>query len=150
MAPKDDSPPIILRLQGRRIIPASEVDEELILAFRSGTEFKVRETKTPRSKGLDAWWQLMGAVAKYSDDWHSPRALSNALLLEMKLYDSEKLIGGLRRTPMSLKDFTEDERFRLVMVAKMIIARDITPEIDPDLLIEEMKRGSNSRNGYYE
>lgn len=143
MTRKDDSPSLILRLSpGRRILPATAVDAELLDAFRIGTDLVVKEAKKPRSPGLAAWWQLMGAVAAYSDSWHSPRALSNALLLKMNLFETELLIGGQRNTPMSLTEFTEDELFRLVEVAKLIIAIDITPEIDPDLLIAEKKRGT--------
>ncbi len=143
MTRKDDSPSLILRLTPRRlIIPATAVDAELLDGFRVGTDFMVKEAKKPRSPGLAAWWQLMGAVAAYSDDWHSPRALSNALLLKLNLFETELLIGGQRNTPMSLTDFTENELFRLVEVAKMVIARDITPEVDPDLLIKEKRRGT--------
>jgi hypothetical protein len=143
MTRKDDSPSLILRLVGRgKIIPATAVDEELLDGFRAGTDFMVKEARKPRSPGLAAWWQLIGAVAAYSDDWHAPRALSNALLLKMNLYETELLIGGKRNTPMSLTEFTEDELFRLVEAAKLIIAIDITPGVDPDLLIEEKKRGS--------
>lgn len=142
MTLKDDSPPLILRLAGRRIIPATEVDEELLAGFRHGTEFQVREAKSPRSPGKAAWWQLMGAIVWYSDEWHSPRALSNALLLKMKLYETELLIGGHRNSPMSLTEFTEDELFRMVEIAKHIIAIEITSGVEPDQIIMEKKRAS--------
>lgn len=142
MTRKDDSPKLILLVTPRGITPCTSVDAELVSQFRFGTTLQAKVETKPRSPGLAAWWQLMGAVVKFSDEWHAPRALSNSLLLKMNCKEHELLIGGVREVPMSLTEFTEDQLFRLVEMAKLIIQTEILPGWDMDEMIRESRNGT--------
>lgn len=130
-AKRDDGPSLILRIDRGRIIPAAAIDEETLAGFRPGTELQASIIKVAPSKALRAWWALLGAVVKADVGWTVPRALSNAMLLKMECVERELLIGGgERKDPMSLKDFSDEQLWKLVEWAKLIIVTEIIPGVD--------------------
>lgn len=141
MAPKrDDAPSIMLIVDRGRIVPAAAIDAETLAGLRDGTELSVTISKTPRSVALRAWWSLMGDVYKHTE-FPSPRALSNALLIGCNCYEEELLLnGGKRRTPMSLRDFSEPQLFEMLEWSRLIISRDIIPGVDLEALIAHNRR----------
>ena len=142
MSPREDSPPLILQVTARGIVPASAIDAEVLAGLRFGSDLQAKVLRTAPSGPLRAWWGLMGAVVKAEPQWISARALSNALLLKIGLYESELLIGGgERRDPMSLRDFTDTELRRLILAAEHIIQTDIIPGVDIQALLDNAKRG---------
>jgi hypothetical protein len=132
MAPKrDDGPGLILRVDFGRIVPATALDELTFFDLARGTELSAKPVKKPRSKARAAWWSIMGAVVKHHDRWPNPRALSNAMLLKMNCVEREGLIGdGEFRDPMSLTDFSEEQLWKLVEWAKLIIVTEIFPGVE--------------------
>jgi hypothetical protein len=132
MAPKrDDGPGLILRVDFGRIIPATALDESTFFTLARGTELSAKPVKKPRSKALAAWWSLMSAVVKHDDRWPTARALSNVMLIRMDCVEREGLInGGEFRDPMSLTEFTDEQLWRLVAWAELIVTTDIFPGAD--------------------
>lgn len=132
MAPKrDDGPGLILRVDFGRIVPASALDEMTFFGLARGTELSAAPVKKPRSKALAAWWSIMNAVVKHTDRWPTARALSNVMLIRMECVEREGLInGGEFRDPMSLTDFSEEQLWKLVEWAKLIVVTDIFPGVE--------------------
>jgi len=140
MSPRDDSPPLILRVTARGIVPAAAIDAEVLAGIRFGSDLQAKQLRVAPSGPLRGWWGLCSAVVKADPQWISARALSNALLLKIGLYESELLIGGgERRDPMSLRDFTDPELSRLIEAAKLVIETDIMPGVNCDELLKWAK-----------
>lgn len=141
MAPKDDTPGLILRVTSRGIVPAAAIDAETLGALRFGTDLQAKVLKVAPSGPLRAWWGLMSAVVKADPEWISARALSNAVLLKLDMVEEEQLIGGLRRVPMSLRDFNDEQLKRLIEAAKFLIETDLIPGVQVEKLLEWAKGG---------
>jgi hypothetical protein len=142
VAPKDDSPSLILRVTPRGILPFQSIDAETLSNLRFDTNLEAREISAPPSKALRAYWFLLGETVKLDPErLVSARALSNQILLEKELYREELIIGGQRKTPMSLKDFTETELWRLVEIAKQIISIELMPGLDVEAMLDHAKKG---------
>jgi hypothetical protein len=142
MAPKEDAPPLILRVTARGIIPAAAIDAEIIGGLTAGTDLSAKPIHMAPSKALRAWWFLLGETVKLDPErLISARALSNHILLKHHLHREELLIGGgARLTPMSLTDFTESDLWRLVEVGKRIITVEIMPGLDCDLMLDQAQK----------
>lgn len=138
MTKKDDGPKLILTVTPRGLAPFEAIDAEILQGLAIGTKLEVRRTETPRSKALGRWWQLMGAVAKATDDrWFSSRAVSNEFLLRFGCVDAEALTAnGEKRIPMSLKEFSEEQLRRLCLQAEFVISTEVLPGIEIDDLIK--------------
>lgn len=142
MAPKDDAPPLILRTTARGIVPASAIDAETLAGIRIGSDLHARILRVEPSKPLRAWWALMNALVKMDpQQFISARALSNHILLKHGLVEEEQLIGGIRQVPMSLTAFSDEELWRLVEAAKLVISVDLAPGLDVEALMKAAKRG---------
>lgn len=142
MAPKDDTPSLILRITPRGIIPFQAIDAETLSNLRYDTELEARVIKTAPSKALREWWFLLGETVKLDPErLISARALSNKILLDHDLYEEELLIGGMRKSPMSLKAFTEPELKRLVEAAKLIISTVYIPGLDCEAMLDHARKG---------
>lgn len=142
MAPKDDSPSLILRVSPRGILPFQAIDAETLSNLRDGTDLEARVIRAAPSKALRAWWFLLGETVKLDPErLISARALSNQILLEKDLYREELIIGGQRKTPMSLTDFTETELWRLVEIGKLIISTELMPGLDVEAMLDHAKKG---------
>lgn len=142
MAPREDSPPLILRVTSRGVVPAAAIDAETLAGLRPGSDLQAKLLRVEPSAPLRAWWALMGCVVK--TDPHrfiSARALSNHILLKHDLVDEELLIGGVRQVPMSLTTFTDVELWRLVEAAKLVITVELIPGVDVDAMMKAAKRG---------
>lgn len=142
MAPRDDTPPLILRVTARGIVPAAAIDAETLAGIRIGSDLQARILRAEPSKALRAWWALLNAVVKLDpQQFISARALSNHILLKHGLVEEEQLIGGVRQTPMSLTTFTDEQLWRLVELAKLMISIDLVPGLDCEELLRAAKRG---------
>ena len=142
MAPKDDSPSLILRVSPRGILPFQAIDAETLSNLRDGTDLEARVIRAAPSKALRTWWFLLGETVKLDPErLISARALSNQILLEKDLYREELIIGGQRMTPMSLTDFTETELWRLVEIGKLIISTELMPGLDVEVMLDHAKKG---------
>ena len=142
MAPRDDSAPLILRVTPRGIIPAAAIDAETLAGIRIGSDLQAKVLRAEPSAPLRAWWALMGCVVK--TDPHrfiSARALSSHILLKHGLVDEEQLISGIRQVPMSLTAFTDQELWRLVEAAKLVIEVELVPGLDVEAMMKAAKRG---------
>ncbi len=142
MAPREDSPPLIVRATPRGLVPAAAIDAETLAGIRYGTDLQAKVLRVEPSAPLRAWWALMGCVVK--TDPHrfiSARALSNHILLKHGLVDEEMLIGGTRHVPMSLTAFTDQELWRLVEAAKLVISVELVPGLDIEAMMKAAKRG---------
>lgn len=142
MSPRrTDGPGLVLRVTPRLIIvPHQPIDEETLAGLRPETLLNASPLLVPPSIPLRAWWALMGDVLRHEPQWGSARALSNAILLRHNLVDEESLIGGgLRKEPMSLRDFTDDQLWQLVEMAKLIIETEIIPGVD----VRDLQKVSN-------
>lgn len=143
MAPKrTDGPGLVLRVTPRGIIPHQAIDQETLAGLRIDTLLNASPLSVPPSVPLRAWWALMGDVLRHEPQWGTARALSNAILLKHNLVEEEALIGGgLRKEPMSLREFTDEELWRLIEMAKLIIETEIIPGVDVRELQKESNRG---------
>lgn len=142
MSPRDDSPPLILRVVARGIVPATALDAEILAGMRVGSDLQARILRAEPSKALRAWWALCNALVKLDPQrFISGRAVSNWILLKHHLIEEEQLIGGHREVPMSLTSFTEQELWRLVEAAKLVIAVELVPGLDVEELMKAAKRG---------
>lgn len=142
MSPRDDSPPLILRVTGRGIVPAAAIDAESLAGIRPGSDLQARLLRVEPSKPLRAYWALMNAVVKLDpQQFISARALSNHILLKHGLVEEEILIGGVRQVPMSLTAFKDEELWRLVEAAKLVISVELVPGLDVEELMKAAKRG---------
>jgi hypothetical protein len=142
MAPRDDSPPLILRVTARGISPASAIDLEILAGLPIDSVLEVRVLREAPSKALRAWWFLLGETVKLDPQTLiSARALSNEILLKHHLVEEEAVIGGTIRKPMSLTAFTEQELWRLVEAAKLVITAVYVPGLDVEAMLDHAKKG---------
>ena len=143
MAPKADTPVLILRATPRGIIPATALDMETLAGIRFGTEMEAKELKAPPSGPLRHWWALMSACVKADPELISREALSKHILLRLGMVDEEEelLIGGsrIRRVPMSLRAFRDDQLNRLILAAERLIQIEIIPGVDIEALYRNAK-----------
>jgi hypothetical protein len=138
MSPREDSPPLILRVTPRGIVPASAIDAEVLAGLRIGSDLQAKVLKVQPSKALRAYWALLTAIVKADDQWVTARALSNAILIKFGLVETELLLnGGCRFDPMSLRDFTDDQLWLLIEKIKLLTVTEILPGVD----IEDLMRG---------
>ena len=142
MAPREDSPPLILRVAPRGIVPASAIDAETLAGLTIGTDLQAKVLRVEPSKPLRAWWALMNAMVKLDpQQFISARALSNHILLKHGLVEEEQLIGGVRQVPISLTAFSDAELWRLVDAAKLVIGVELVPGLDVEEMMKAAKRG---------
>lgn len=142
MAPRDDSPPLILRVTARGVSPASAIDQEILAGMPLDTVLEVRVLRAAPSKALREWWFLLGETVKLDPQTLiSARALSNKILLDHHLYEEEAVIGGTIKKPMSLTAFTEPELKRLVEAAKLVISANYIPGLDVEAMLDYAKKG---------
>lgn len=135
MSPRDDVPPLILKIERRRLIPASALDQEVLLGLRDGTDLEAKVVRTVPSRALRAYWAMMSAIIKVDDRWPDKRSFSNACLLSLGLVEEELLLGGSRMVPMSLKDMSDPEIGRLIEIVKRLVYEKIVPGLDVDTLL---------------
>jgi hypothetical protein len=103
---------------------------------------EVRVLREAPSKALRAWWFLLGETVKLDPQTLiSARALSNEILLKHHLVEEEAVIGGTIRKPMSLTAFTEQELWRLVEAAKLVITAVYVPGLDVEAMLDYAKKG---------
>lgn len=140
MAPKTDAPELILRLTERGIAPHMPLDGETLAGLRIGTQLSARVLKEPPSPGLRAWWMLCSAVVKANPELISKDAVSHHILRSLNLVYEERLIGGSRKEPMSLKDFDEAQLKRLLEMGKLVVYTDLIPGVDIEALLDNVKR----------
>lgn len=143
MAPKDDTPSLILRVTPRGIVPFQAIDAEILSGLSYGTSLEGRLMREAPSKALREWWFLLGETVKLDPErLISARALSNKILLDHDLYQEELLIGGgIRKTPMSLRDFTEPQLKNLVELAKLIISTVYVPGLNCEAMLDHARKG---------
>jgi hypothetical protein len=140
MAPREDTPPLILKATPRGLVPAAAIDAETLAGIRYGTDLQAKVLRVEPSKALRAWWALMNAVVKMDpQQFPSARALSNHILLKHGLVDEEQLVGGWRQVPMSLTTFTDQELWRLVDAAKLVVEFELLPGTNADELLKWAK-----------
>lgn len=141
MSRRSDEPKIILRVSPRGIFPATGLDAELVGRLARGADLEARPLRQARNKALDAWWLLCSRTADCLDDTATSRSVSNNLLLGMGMVDQESLFGGgVRRVPMSLTDFSEDQLWRLVEAGKLAVQTTVLPGIEIDALMQPRSR----------
>lgn len=137
MSPRDDSPPLILRVTPRGIVPAAAIDAELLAGLRFGTDLQAKVLRAAPSKALRAYWALLAAIVKVDDRWVNARALSNAILIRFGLVETELLLGnGTRFDPMSLKDFSDEQLGLLIEKIKLLTVTELLPGIDIESLMK--------------
>lgn len=142
MAPREDTPPLILRVVPRGIVPAAAIDAETLAGISPGTDLQARVLRVEPSKALRAWWALMNALVKLDPQrFPSARAVSNHILLKHGLVDEEQLVGGVRHVPMSLTSFSDQELWRLVEAAKLVISVELVAGLDVEAMMKAAKRG---------
>lgn len=142
MAPKDDTPSLILRVTPRGIVPFQSIDAETLSHLRYDTLIEAKVIRQAPSKALREYWFLLSETVKLDPSTLiSARALSNKILLDHDLYEEELLIGGMRKSPMSLKAFTEPELRRLVEAAKLIISTVYVPGLDCEAMLDHARKG---------
>lgn len=139
MAPTD-GPPLLLRVLPQGIVPAKDLDADTLTGIRFGSILTAKVRERAPSKALRAYWALLGAIVKADDSYVSPRALSNSILIEFGLIESEALLGGgVRNDPMSLKSFTEDQLWLLVEKVKLLTVVRLIPGVDVEALMDNAR-----------
>lgn len=132
---------IILRKDARGIVPASAADAEDLDRLPVGSLLQAVRYRVEPSKHLAAWWLLCSRVANCMDEQHTKRSVSNGILLDLNMVEEELLFGGgVRRTPMSVADFTDEQLARLVEAAKRHVVETLLPGIDIDELMKTRGR----------
>lgn len=137
MSRRSDDPKIILRVSAQGVIPATGLDAELLGRLQRGSDLEAKPLRRARNKALDAWWLLCSRTANCLDETATSRSVSNNLLLTMGMVEQEALFGGgIRRVPMSLTDFSEDQLWRLVEAGKLAVHQTVLSGIDIDVLMK--------------
>jgi hypothetical protein len=141
MARRNAEPAIILRNTARGIVPATGFDAEQIALLPLNADLQARRLRVGRNKALDAWWLLCSRTADCLADASSSRSVSNNILLALNMVEEEALFGGgVRRVPMSLTDFSDEQLWRLVEAGKLHVTTSVIPGVDTDLLMKVVGR----------
>lgn len=137
MTRRNAEPAIILRNTARGIVPATGFDAEMLGRLPRDCDLEARRLKAATSKALAAWWLLCSRTADCLAEQHTARSVSNNLLIDLGMVESQALFGGgERREPMSLTDFDDDQLWRLVEAGKLAVTSSVIPGVDTDALMK--------------
>ncbi|MGG3810922.1 hypothetical protein ABEV34_04635 [Methylorubrum rhodesianum] len=132
---------IILRNTAHGLRPASSYDAELLAGLPLDCDVEAKRTRIGRSKAQAAWWLLCSRVANCLDEQHTSRSVSNGILIDLNMVEEELLFGGgVRRTPMSIADFTDEQLWALVEAGKRHTVETLIPGVNIDDLMKSRGR----------
>lgn len=111
MARRSSSKPVtILRVVRGGYEPVAAYDAEFHGRFALGAEVTATIERAKSLEQLRLYWGFLGWVVENRDEYGSPRALSNALLVELGYADSFRLMdGSMQVYPMSIGEMSDDE-----------------------------------------
>ena len=108
---KGDFPALRMLVEGGRLVPAGQFDQERLNSYRRGTVVYVRFTEEKDRVLVKKWWAVLGLVVKQCQTpWKTKEEASEAIKLALGIVNLSKTVGGqFMQYPKSLKDLDDPE-----------------------------------------
>lgn len=108
---KGDFPALRMIIEGGRLAPAGQFDQERLNSYRRGTVVYVRFTEEKDRILVRKWWAILGLVVKQCDTpWKTKEEASEAVKLALGIVNLSKTVGGqFMQYPKSLTELEDPE-----------------------------------------
>ncbi|TCU20872.1 hypothetical protein EV130_112252 [Rhizobium azibense] len=108
---KGDFPALRMIIEGGRLAPAGQFDQERLNSYRRGTVVFVHFTEEKDRVLVRKWWAILGLVVKQCDTpWKTKEEASEAIKLALGIVNLSKTVGGqFMQYPKSLKELDDPE-----------------------------------------
>lgn len=108
---RNDFPPLNMIIEGGRLVPATQFDEERLHSFRRGMKVKVRITEERDRVLIRKWWAVIDLVVKQCDvPWKTKDEASEAIKLALGIVNLTKTVkGDFLAYPKSLTELEDPE-----------------------------------------
>lgn len=108
---KGDFPALRMIVEGGRLAPAGQFDQERLNSYRRGTVVYVRFTEEKDRVLVRKWWAILGLVVKQCDTpWKTKEEASEAVKLALGIVNLSKTVGGqFMQYPKSLTELEDPE-----------------------------------------
>lgn len=108
---RNDFPPLNMIIEGGRLVPATQFDEERLHSFRRGMKVKVRFTEERDRVLIRKWWAVIDLVVKQCDvPWKTKDEASEAIKLALGIVNLTKTVkGDFLAYPKSLTELEDPE-----------------------------------------
>lgn len=108
---RNDFPPLNMIIEGGRLVPATQFDEERLHRFRRGMKVKVRFTEERDRVLIRKWWAVIDLVVKQCDvPWKTKDEASEAIKLALGIVNLTKTVkGDFLAYPKSLTELEDPE-----------------------------------------
>lgn len=124
-------PPILMKREGSRLVPADPWALEQLDGIREGEEVHVRVTMVRKRGTLNLWWAGIGLLVQNLDEedrkrWPSARKMHDALLEALGFVEKIWRIDGSYRTQVdsiALDNMSEEEFAELFEQAKALVMK---------------------------
>ncbi|MBB3411271.1 hypothetical protein FHT87_005224 [Rhizobium sp. BK316] len=108
---KGDFPALRMIIEGGRLSPAAQFDQERLNSYRRGTVVYVRFTEEKDRVLVRKWWAILSLVVKQCDTpWKTKEEASEAIKLALGIVNLSKTVGGqFMQYPKSLTELDDPE-----------------------------------------
>lgn len=108
---KGDFPALRMVIEGGRLAPAGQFDQERLNSYRRGTVVYVRFTEEKDRVLVRKWWAILGLVVKQcKTPWKNKEEAHEAIKLALGIVNLSKTVGGqFMQYPKSLADLDDPE-----------------------------------------
>lgn len=132
-----DKASVLLRVTRRGLEPVTPYDGELLSRYPVESDVEATLTQ-PKSEGqFRLFWVVLGRVLECTD-YLSTEDLATALKVRLRKVEAVTLIGGgMHVIPRSFRDFERQEFAEFFDAAMDVLASEVVPGLDIELLIRE-------------